>query len=341
MKFDHTDEYSSKFDSETFDIEYSFNSELATGETVASAVVTCLDVNGNDKTASMISAATVITPDVYFTVSDGTVGMLYSIKILATSTTSMVYAGFVNCEVFGSLTLNTKLGDPTANSYATLQEANNYVMNKYGHTNKWDTLTSEGKKRVLMQAAIDIDSMNFKEDKYYAAQAMEFPRDDHTVVKSDCASPFTINSFLNSNLYSDTYNKYPANYWKYGSCHIVEGTPLYNIRVVATSSATNGQVTLSEDFSATPNSDTDFIIFTPLSLDIKYAQIEQAIYILQTYNMQTLREYKILGSERVKIGDVEVQFKRSSSDSNISTISPLVKILIGKYTDRNYKVYRA
>lgn len=340
MKFDHSGGYFYKYDTDSFSIEYDFTNDLGT-ETLASATVVCTDSDGNNTSTDMISGISVVSPDVFFTAKAGTIGKLYSIKVVGTTTDSKIYTGYISCEVFGGITLNSKLGDANANSYVTLTQANEIIMNKYGHLDLWDTLTSEGKKRVLIQAARDIDNNNFIGEKYYTTQNTEFPRNTHDVISGDCATPFTINSFVNSNLYSDTYNQYPQNYWKYGSCHITVGTPIRDIRLIEESSATNGGITLFENLSATPNANTDFLIFAPIDKTIQEAQCEQALYILQTKSMSTLSNYKTIGADKVKIGDVEVNFKSSAGSYSTQTVAPNSKKLLSKFISNRYYVYRA
>ena len=341
MKFYHDSSYFYKFDTDSFDVQYDYTNDLGTGDSVASATVVCTDSDGNDTTSSMISNKSIVTPDVYFTVSGGTVGKLYSIKIIATSSNSKIYTGFISFEVFGSVTLNSNLGDSSANSYVTLSEANDYIMNKYGHSNTWDTMTIEGRKRVLIQATKDIDSFNFYGSKYYASQSLQFPRNDHSTKSGTCATPFSISSFKNSNLYSTTYGVYPDDYWKYGSCHIVTGTPQYNIRLISDSVATNGLITVSSDFDATPTASSTFIVFSPLDSVIKAAQCEQALYIIQTNSMQSIKNYKAIDAQRVKIGDVDIYFKNTSQNDELANVSPTAKRLLNKFIDRSYRVDRA
>jgi len=341
MRFNHSGGYFYKDVSESFDIEFDFTDDLGSGaDTITTAVVTCTDSDGNDTSTAMISGKIVSTPDVFFTVSAGTAGTMYSVKIVGTSTSAKIYTGYLSCEIYGALTVNAKLGDSNANSYATVTQANEIIMNKYGHLNLWDDLTIEGKGRVLIQAARDIDDNNLKGSKYYTAQSMEFPRDDHDVISGDCATPFTVTSFKNLNLYSTTYNQYPQSYWKYGSCHITLGTPLRDIGLIEESSATNGQITLFDDLSATPTANTDFLIFTPVDKPILEAQCEQALYILQTNKMTTITDYRSAGAEKVKIGDVEVKFTDSGSSSSTQTTSPSVKRLLSRYISNRYYVLR-
>ena len=338
MRFDHSGGSFGKYIDDSFTVEYDFTNDL-NGDTLAAssnaAIYNSSDVN---KTASMISLKSVVSPSLYFDVSDGTTD-IYSIKLLGRSAAGKTYTKYLNCEVYGDITLNSKLGDPNANSYCSLTQANEYIQNKYGHSTVWDDLTVEGKKRVLIQAAKDINTMNFKEDKYYDAQALEFPRDDHDVITGNCATPFTINSFTNSNLYSAIYMEYPDDYWKNGSCHITEGTPLNDIRIISTSSGTDGKVTMSVDFTATPTADTKFTIFSPIDKNILAAQCEQALNIVTSSSMSELDVYKNKSAKEVRIGDVMVQF--SSSDSRrFSVVSKESKKLLSSYLEYNYKVSR-
>lgn len=340
MRYTHSGDYINKISTDIIDIEYDYTNDIGS-DTLASAVVTITDSNGTDTTTAMISNTTVVSPDVFFKLSAGTVNTSYSIKIIGTTTSGKVYTGYLNCQVFGSITLNSKLGDSNANSYVTLTQANEIISNKYGHLNLWDDLTEEGKNRVLIQATRDIDNNNFIKTKYYTNQNLQFPRSNHETVIGDCATPFTKASFINSNLFSTTYNTYPQDYWKYGSCHITVGTPAREIGLIKNSSATNGNLTLYSDLTATPNANTDFLVFGPIDKMIQEAQCEQALHILQTNTMSTLKNYAFLNSSKVKIGDVEVTFKNNSNSNSQQIIAPIVKKLISKYIDNRFYVYRA
>ena len=338
-KFNHETSYFYKFSDEKFDIEFDFTDSFATGETLSSCDVTAVNSLGEDVSSSMITNKTVSSPDCYFTVQDGTAGETYQIKVQGTSSTGKVYTSYITCEVFDSVTLNANLGDSTANSYVTVAEANEYIRNVRGHSSLWDTLSMEGKKRVLIEAARIIDSLNFIDKKYYDSQALEFPRNTHTTVTGNAATPFSKNSFTNSGLYSTTYNEKPDNYYKYGTCHITAGTPLGDIRLIQSSDSSNGKITMFTDFTATPNANTKFIVFEPLYKSIKNAQCEQAIQLVESKGGGTLYNYKMLGAESVRIGDVRVDF--DSSESSNAVVAPKSRELLSGWTRKRVKYLRA
>lgn len=237
------------------------------------------------------------------------------------------------------MSLNTKLGDASQDSYVSVAEASTYFSTRR-ETNNWDTLSSTNREVVLKQAARDMEMFSYINDPYYDNQGLHFPNDDHDVITGNCATPVTINSFKNTSFTSDTYgtDKSNTNYWKYGSIHITSATPLHDVRVIDTSNITTDVVVMTEDFTATPTTNTKFIAFEPLHKDIKHAQMEQALYILDNANMDTLQMYKGSGAESVKIGDVTVKFKEGAMSG--MSFSPVARKFLGSWIKRFRKVLR-
>lgn len=337
MKFDPSIDWFYKYPSDTFGIEYDFTNDLSTGETLSSATASCYEADGTDKTASMVSATTVTSPDLTFDVGSGTAGKIYTIKVVGTTSDSNVFTHYISCEVQGAVTLNTKLGDFNANSYVTVEEANEYILNKYGHVNAWDTLSTDSKKRILIEATREIDRYNFIDDKYYDSQPLSFPRDTHDVKTGACATPLTTSSFKNTGLKSTTYNTYPQNYWKYGTCHLKDDN---EAAVIASSNVDTGLVHMTTNFTASLTTNTNFVIFAPLNRDIKHAQIEQALYVLDNSRSDTIQMYQSAGARSVKIGDVTVEFKDSSNPSKLS-VSSISRKLLGPWIAKRRRVLRA
>ena len=338
MKIDHTVNYLWKYSDEKFTVEYSFENDIATGDSLSTCNVTIVDDSGTDQSSSMISSTSVTSPKVYFDIAAGTVDTSYTIKLRGTTANSKVITHYLTLEVFGRITLNSYIGDNDANSYITLDEASKYIRNKYKHPDLWDELTDEGKKRLLIEAAKNIDSFNFTGDRYYDSQTLEFPRDDHEVVTGNPATPITATSFYNDSLYSTSYGVYPNNYWKYGTCHITTGTPVNDIVSIQSSDSTNGKI-VTEQFSATPTTNTEFIIFAPIDTDIKAAQCEEALFLLQNADMEDLLGYREMGADYIKIGDVSVSFGTSTHSKLV--ISPKAKKLISRWIRKRLRVGRA
>lgn len=339
MKMDSSVKYFWKYPDEEFTIEFSFENNIASGDSLSTANVTITDDEGTDHTSTMIDSVSVSSPYVYFDISGGTSDVTYNIKIKATTTQGKTLLSYVKCEVFGGVTLTTYIGGSTSNSYVTLTEANKYIRSKYKHSSLWDTLSEEGKKRVLIEAARIIDTFNYNGDKYYDSQALQFPRDDHETVTGNPATPITATSFYHTSLYSTTYGVYPDNYWKYGTCHITEGTPLYDIRQIVSSDSTNGKIVVSPSFSATPTTNTGFIIFAPINKRIKDAQCEQAEFIVRNANLDDLISYKEIGARVIRIGDTRVDFDTGSTTK--LPISPIAKKLVSQFIRKRQRYARA
>jgi len=340
MKFTYENSWLYKYPAEIFNVKYDFTNEFPSGDTIASCWASIYDNNNVSKNASMMSNVSASSPRTgKFRLNRGVTGETYSIKIRAKTSTGDRYIKYITCEVFGNVTLNTNLGDMSANSYITLKEANDYIRNKYGHDNKWDTLDVEGKKRLLIESAKEIDSFSFIGQKYYDSQALQFPRDDHEVKTGNCGTPFTTSSFRNSTLKSSTYNEYPTNFFAKGTIHITTGTPLYEIRNISKSNVTTGSITLESSFSASPTINSQFKLFFPLSKDIKDAQSEQTLFIAENQQIETLSTYKDLGARSVAIGDVAVSFGDGSSSEKTSICS-LAKKLLSRYIRKNIRIGR-
>lgn len=78
-----------------------------------------------------------------------------------------------------AITLDPTVGGASANTYATLAEANTYME---GRLNKaeWDAADDTNKTAALVQAAILIDTITFKGYKSSDSQARKWPRLDVT-----------------------------------------------------------------------------------------------------------------------------------------------------------------
>jgi len=237
------------------------------------------------------------------------------------------------------MALNTKLGDPNQDSYVTVAQANEYFTNR-SDTDEWDNLVADSyKEHVLKEAARMLEWFNYSKGKYYDSQGLALPFDDHEVVTGNCATPAAINSFINLSLKSDTYGEIPTDYWKYGSVHIVAGTPLNDIRLISGSNSTTGSITVSENFSTTCNATTQFIVFAPVAKSIRDAQCEQAIFILQNTSLRMISRYRDHGTKYVRIGDAAVSYHEKEAGKLL--MSPAAKKLLSAFIDKNYKVARA
>lgn len=235
------------------------------------------------------------------------------------------------------MSINSKVADPNQNSYVTINEVNTYMNYRYS-TSNWDNLTVSDKEAVIIQSAKDLDVFNFVDDIYYDAQGLSFPRSSHETVAGNVGTPITLSTFRHSNLYSTTYMKIPDDYWEQGSCHITSGTPVRDIRRITGSDASNGEITVATDFSATPTTNTEFRVFAPIDKNIKDAQCEQILFIVNNPNFETILNYKTIGANKVAIGDVKLDM-HSNTPSHVS-ISSEAKKLLSRWIRKNVRIGR-
>jgi len=343
-KFNHENSYFYMFMGEDFTVEFDFTQNIASGDSLSTATVVLKDANGVNYSTTMVTTISVSSPKVTFKVQNPVAVGMYEMLITGTTANSANHIGKITCDVFNTVTLNQKIADPTANSYVTLKEANDYIYNVRGHASKWDTLSVEGRKRLLIQAAKDIDRFNFIGKKYYNGQALEFPRDDHPILTGDCATPSTLHSFKNTSFKTTTYGSYRyfPNYWKYGTVHITSATPLRDIKEIASNSVTSNIVSVTASFSGLPTANTDFIAFEPMDRKIKEAQIEQAVSIIDSEGGGTLQKYMALGAKSVQIGDTEVQFSPGGVGAGgmKTAVTPKSKKLLSQWFEKYRKIVR-
>ena len=342
MKLDYSASYVKKNADEILEKSYSFSTKFLSGDVASACTITALDADGADKSASVVRDISVSGAIVSYTLFDGSAGETYYLTLDCEATSGNLYSTDMVLEVYDNIVLNTKLGDVDANSFVTLKEADNYIKNIRGHTDVWDSMSMEGKKRSLIQATRAISKLHFINGPYYTNQALPFPDSRHDLVTGKCATPFSTTFFRNSNLYTTTYGEdmYNNDFFKYGTVHVTTGTPVREVRNITTSCATNGQVVVSPAFSDAVNARTGFSIFYPVDKRIKYAQIEQAVNILESDGAGTLSAYRNQGAKAVEIGDTKVTFQ-SGATTKTNKVCSTSKGLLSEWLNRSMKVLRS
>lgn len=344
MIFDHQFGNISIHDGSTVEVGFNFVNDIASGDTISTKVVTAEDDEGTSVTSSLILSSSVSSPIVYVVIQNTAAGRTYEVKIVATTTSGRTLTRSVIVDGVGAITLNPNLGDSNANSYVNLREANEYIKNRFYHADQWDNLTFEGRKRVLIQAARDIDSLNYKDEPYYDTQTMAFPRSDHPI-HTGTASIANATSLVlrGTNLYSSTYNKIPTNHFKHGTVHIKEGNNANQIRYIQSSTATEtggyGEVTVSSPFNSNVVASDTFLIFEPLDLEIKEAQCEQALYIIEN-KYYGYADYQNANIEQVRTGDLSIDF-RIMAGRVPSNLCLKARKMLGRYTRKGIQIGRA
>lgn len=95
-----------------------------------------------------------------------------------------------------ALTLVASWGGPSDNSYIGLSEANSIAGVYLFDPSPWTALTDAQKTAALINATRAIDAGNWKGDRLYYNQNLEFPRTDDTGAVFPWSTPYTaINTF--------------------------------------------------------------------------------------------------------------------------------------------------
>lgn len=341
MIFDHQFGNISIHEDSTVEIAFNFTNDLGTGDSVNGDTTTAVDDQGRDASAIILST-TNDTIKVYVTLTGGTGGESYEVKIIASTTLGRSLTRFVTVDVTGSFDLIPSLGASDQNSYVSLQEANEYIKSHFYHSDRWDNLTFEGRRRVLTQAAKDIDILNFKGRPYYDSQPLAFPR-NYNETFSGPASPVSASSLRGTNLYSGTYNKIPNNYFKGGTVHITQGDHRGEVKHIDSSTASPsggfGQVNTASTFTSIVVASDNYLIFSPVFSEVKDAQCEQAMWLIEN-RMSGYYEYIAAGIGYVRTGDLGMSFKDSAKEFP-DVVPAKVRKLLGRHTRKVIRYGRA
>ena len=342
MIYDHQFGTITKHEDGTVTIAFNFTNDLASGETVSSSSVVATDENGNDVTGTIINSTSVTSPSVYVTLTAGAADATYEVRIVAITSVGHSITRFIMTDAIGDVPFNTKLGDSDANSYVTIEEANKYIKSNFYHPDQWDNLTFEGRKRVLIQAAKDIDALNYKNKPYYTSQKLQFPRADHEIYEGTASiNTATMITLRGTNLYSSAYNDIPDNYFKYGTVHIDRGNNFRQTRYISSSTASKsggyGEVVVSPPFDSNVAASDHYIVFKPLYQEIKDAQCEQAIFIIAN-EFYKYADYTHAGIGYIRTGDLGVSFKDKKLGNKICFKA---KRLLGRHTRETIKFGRS
>lgn len=171
---------------------------------------------------------------------------------------------------------------PDANSYATVEEADDYFV---GHSNEssWAALTADQKEKALKSATRAINTYRFFSEPVYEyptdyrdKQALKFPR---KCGRQQSGKPQTIGAdyFIDANLANrqDT----PDNYWRYGVVVINFGTGKGKTYDVTAFDMATGRITVDGDFSPALDATSTYRLIYRIPIEVKYAAMEQALYI--------------------------------------------------------------
>ena len=220
------------------------------------------------------------------------------------------------------------VGGSTSDSYVTLVEANGYIASRPDSKN-WNDSDYLERERLLRQATIDIDIFKFKGKKLFRGgeggglehvlqssiydvltsgyQRLQFPRDwqEYYTGYPDSGTTTTLvdATFSSANFAREN------DYFNYGAIYIISGTNRGESREISDYTASTGTFTVSTAFTNAIDTSSQYLIIAPLDKYVKYATVEQALYLSNNLELAELQQWKMAGITARRIGDVSIRFK--------------------------------
>jgi len=241
--------------------------------------------------------------------------------------------------------VNPKAGDRYANSYVSRLEASQFYDRYYSNVTDWSNMNATQQCQCLVQAAWDLEMLNYKGRKYYTTQALAFPRHDQETYEGhasiNTATKYTLRGL---NLFSSTHNEIPENFFKYGTVRIDQGLNRGQSRYISSSTASiegrYGEVVVSSPFTHNVVASDHYIVVTPVPQEVKMAQIEQAKYIANNRYYE-YGDYNFTGIGYVRTGDLGMSFKNPDSTVPGNKVCMKARKLLGRYTRKVLRYGRA
>ena len=225
------------------------------------------------------------------------------------------------------MSLNTLVAGSSTESYVNLEEANAYVASRPDSKN-WNNVDYAERERVLRQATIDIDLFRFKGTRLfeggestiipnisatsaydffnYGNQRLQFPRSWHEYYTAYPDSG-TTETLVDGSFASSTFQR-EYDYFNFGAIYILKGTNKGLSREIEDYNASSGTFTFTTAFPNSIDTTSQFLLLAPIDRYVKYATIEQAVFLTDNLELRQHMQWKDAGIVARSIGDVSIRF---------------------------------
>jgi len=184
--------------------------------------------------------------------------------------------------VRASISIDAAPASQWANSYATIDMANDYFLER-SDTDKWDEATDQEKAKYLVEATRRIDSYNFKGCKRWQHQRLQWPAFNSVTAGGQAESSSDADTLVDSSRSSDDYYD---NYWQYGGVRVTEGTNEHEVRLVNSYTHSTGTFEMETAFSSALDTTSTYEVIEPIPEDIREATYETALWLAQGHGKQ-------------------------------------------------------
>lgn len=224
------------------------------------------------------------------------------------------------------MTINSIPAHPLQNSYISVEEADELLTGRR-NTENWDSLDDSEKANILMQASRQIDTLRFHHQAYFnnarynrSQQGLKYPNTEARRSQGKVQSSGA-NYIVSSQLANRSH--YPDDIFNNGSLIITRGTGVGQTLQVSDFEYATGKITVSQNFSTQPDTTSSFIIIEAIPARVKYAVIEQALFILAGGGERARLQAE--GVESYSIGDLSEKFRAGAGAGGDVAISPEAK----------------
>lgn len=225
---------------------------------------------------------------------------------------------------------NAIAAHPQANSYISLEEANQYFENRDNSAN-WTAATDDQKRQALIEGTRRVDANRFKDEPLKSWQALEFPRvgGRYARVESTSVDSATVNTIVDASLQNVVYM--PDDFWKYGTVAFLSRgqSNFMGLYQVSGFVASTGIITVSQNFAVVPSVSDGYQLIREIPREIKYATCETAIAVIEDA-VNVIADPNV---KRQQLGDESIEyFDKSSRGISIPSVA---RQMISPYVSRS------
>lgn len=221
------------------------------------------------------------------------------------------------------MALNTTPTHPQANSYVTLEEADEYIQGT-GSMDVWNALNEDQKEAALKIATRHIDSLRFFHERIYTGvgqyrdrQKLQFPRHHSSRNMSGQVSSAGADWIIDVNQVNR--NDTPDDFWNGGALVVTEGAGKGKTYKIEDFDMATGKVTVEENFSPAVDATSYFRLIQKVPDEVKYATVEQALYNLNGGGERAKMQAE--GVKSYSIGDLSETFGTVGGGATVSISS--------------------
>lgn len=223
-------------------------------------------------------------------------------------------------------TINAYLTNKDANSYVTLAYANQYFSDRINSTS-WTGASTDEKTQALLEATKRLEAFRYHGDKMHVKQRLEWPRAPYSRLISGNATSGSTTTIADTSLADD--DSYENDEFIDWGVRIIDGTNKHETRLVTDFDVSSGTITVDAAFTSSTDTTTDFWLIEEIPKDIRDAQCELALWVIEQGTARNNEVDPNVQSER--IGDYAVTYRDNLTTELVPTF---VRNMVDEYISK-------